>query len=171
MAELWHRQPVDTDESWPEFVRFRDEYPRRTLLRARPCGLEKLRNWYAEHSWKDRVAAYDAHMDAIRLEERAEALRRNVKASDEEVLTVLEDWFEIWRLETEKVLAAVRGSDMPMTDKISVLVKMGDSLMKGLRLFRGQSTENVAVTYDFSKLSDDEKRKFRELLIKVQPSG
>jgi hypothetical protein len=87
----WHRQPGETDKAYLAFTIYRDLGPKRTLQTTREklgknSGYNRvLELWSSEHRWGERAAAYDAHLDEVRLnaiEDRVTRLtEKHVKAA------------------------------------------------------------------------------------------
>ena len=160
---LWDRQAVDTDESWPFFQAYRDQNPPRRLepVRCTPKGavspaVDKLRAWYRDHGWRDRVAAYDAHVDGIIQEEREDRLREDVRAMTARHLAILQDAGELVADQLAKYLRSARESDMHGLLKPNEIAKIMDLTVKLERLTRGESTERIEADVDLTSLSDEE---------------
>jgi hypothetical protein len=178
MANAWEfDEQYDTPESFPYFRAYRDSQHRvmqaarlavwdhGTCTRATP---EQLRRWYVTGHWKERVAAYDAHMDAIYQDER-ECLRRKSAADlEQEHKAILAMQTEIVTLEMAKLASEVQG--MPDTRALSVyqLRAMAEGLIKTSRLVAGEATERIESTVDLSKLTDEELEAYCKLLDKAR---
>ena len=92
MAELWERQSGETDKSFDAFTIFRDLGPNRTLVdvfrrrspdsRASASGRlpSYFVDWASKWNWKERAAAYDAHLDSV----------KRIKIEEQVALTAVE---------------------------------------------------------------------------------
>lgn len=68
---IWARLPDETPPAWEGFVLYRDLGGDRSLAKvAQQLGksLTLITRWSAEHDWVARAAAWDAHVDAYKLE-------------------------------------------------------------------------------------------------------
>jgi hypothetical protein len=71
MEHPWTRREDETDQAWEGFVTYRDMGTARSLAKvAREVGKSTplMERWSRKHSWADRSAAYDRHMDAVQVE-------------------------------------------------------------------------------------------------------
>lgn len=171
-AAPWERLPCDTEDSWPAFVAYRDALPPRKLLRPGSAGAKgitaptsQIATWYKEHSWRERVAAYDSHLDAIRREEREGLLAVSERDSCAAHMSMLADARELVSRELSYLVESARKTDMPGLLKPGDLNKMLDSVVRLERLLRGQATDRTenGPTLDYSKLSLDELRTLEAL--------
>lgn len=92
----WDRRASESDAAFKAFTRYRDLGPTRSLAKTEgnreatggqrkpPSG--RITGWSARHDWVARAAAYDAHLDQVRVEATERAARLNA-ASAAEFLT------------------------------------------------------------------------------------
>jgi uncharacterized protein (DUF1778 family) len=160
---LWERQPYDTNESWPFFKAYRDlQGGARSLRRVRMSSggmattLAELKGWYDAHNWKERVAAYDTHMDAILSEEKETLLKHAAKESTTEHLELLQDAAELAKRELEKLLQASRETAAHGLLKPAELVKLMETAIKLGRLVNDKPTEVVEERTNLDNLTPEE---------------
>lgn len=172
-AELpppWECQPDEPAEAFLAFRAYRDAPPdERHITRSASVRVEKLSKWFRDWSWADRVAAYDAHFDKIRVEEREAIFRRKAREVAIDHMVMIADAKSIVTREFGKLWEASRDSEMHGLIKPNDLIKMAELVVKMDRLVRGQSTENVGTAneIDVSKLSLEECRQLEGLLTKA----
>lgn len=178
MANAWdYNTDYDTPESFPYFVAYRDSQHR--VLTAARLGVwdhgactrttpAQLRTWYISGHWKERVAAYDAHMDVLQQEERECIRRKTVAELEHEHKAILAMQTEIVSREMAKLASEVQG--MPDSRSLSVyeLRAMAEGLIKNSRLVAGEATERIESTVDLSKLTDEELAAYGALLSKAR---
>jgi hypothetical protein len=165
--DLWGRQPCDTEESWPAFCEYRDMRTRRLRCTTK-ATLEQVRKWYHEHNWKERVAAYDAHLDEVMLKERDEVLRQATRDVSAEHMEMLASAREICQLELARIATLTRDSrGANAVLKTPELIKLMHEVVKLDRLVRDQTTENVGSGIDLSKLSEEELEIYAKLVEKA----
>jgi hypothetical protein len=170
--ELWHRQPCDDEISWGHFQAYRDQPKPRKLQPVR-CAvrggvappLEDLLRWYRENGWRERVAAYDEHVDVIMLDERTAVLADRERAGAEAVADILEDARAVLVSEIRKLLAQSQATSFSAM-KPNELARLLDTTVKLERLTKGQSTENHH--HDLSALSVEELRALEALQRKAE---
>lgn len=74
---LWGRQPGESPQAYQAFERYREQDPTaRSIQRAigtYPSGTTKRSDWTKRWRWRERIEAYDRHMEdlAIRAQEKA----------------------------------------------------------------------------------------------------
>lgn len=168
----WERQETDTDDSWVAFVAFRDMKAPRRLLTVAVNGSRlptaKLSEWYRAHAWKERADAYDRHMDRVVLEEREALLRQTSKEISAEHMTMLHAARELVQRELDKWLQASRETEAQGLLKVSDVNRLLENVVKLDRLIRDQSTEQVTVEMDLSKLTPEELKQLRTLREKIE---
>lgn len=166
-AKPWERDDdLDTAESWPYFVSFRDARGSRRLERVRralderstsPTGsmptLAQVKAWHDDGMWRERTAAYDDYMASIKQEEVEVLVRQNAQDVASRHKALLEDFTEIGEHEAAKLAERARSSDGEVI-KPGELVKVVDAAIKLTRLVHGESTENTRTEIDVSGMSD-----------------
>jgi hypothetical protein len=168
VPEPWERQASESEEAWLAFKAYREMPPdERLIKRAGVHRMATLSKWYRDHNWEDRCKAYDAHFDALSVEERERVFRRASKELAIDHMVALADMRELMSREFAKYLEASRSTEMHGLIKPSDLIKMAEAVVKLDRLVRGETTENVKTEIDTSKLSLDELRQLEELLTKA----
>lgn len=164
----WERQAGEDEEAWGAFQRYRDQTPPRRVIHAAAKRTELLSRWYNEHAWRERVAAYDVHLDAIRRETREAVLKEDEKSRAARQLGQLKmvqdildrELAKLWKESTEAVPFG--------TIKVGELNKLMANAITLERLIRGESTENhAAVSVELDKLTPDELRQLRALRAKM----
>lgn len=164
----WERDDeLDTAESWPFFMAFRDAKGSRRLERVRhaldergvrPGGamptLEQVRRWHDEGCWRERVAAYDDYMESIRQEEEEATLRKGAAERQAGRLAISDTLKEAIQKEADKLAAKVDAMDGEVL-KPAELLKAVEIVHKIERLEMGESTENTHTELDLSGLSPE----------------
>ena len=77
-AELWEQQPQETSEAWHAFRTFRDMGPSRNNPKVTvEIGkhISIVNEWSARWAWRDRVRAWNIHLDRQAQETRGEIIR------------------------------------------------------------------------------------------------
>jgi len=161
----WERQPYDTEESWPEFVAYRDSPRPRKAYTYRPGRRNPVQvaQWIEKHFWRERVAEYDRHLDGIMLAEREALLTQSAKEIAAQHMSILQDARQVLEQEFAKLLATVRSSNLEVI-KPRDLRALLESTVKLDRLIRGEATERVEETQDLSHLSEEELIQLENLL-------
>jgi hypothetical protein len=157
---LYERQAIDTDESFAAFQSYRDQRPPRRLDRIIAANVRvpiaKSSAWYREHGWRERVAAWDAHLDDIRREE-IEAVER---ASAVNAAQVIADLLTASQVEAAKLLAQTEVSAEVSFMKPRDIAALAETAIKLRRLEKGQATERLEVE-DLSGASVEKLRELR----------
>ncbi|WNI20397.1 hypothetical protein [Actinacidiphila sp. ITFR-21] len=133
----WERQPKESALKYGQFMTFRDLGRARTLTKA----AEKLtlahghvRNVAAEFRWRERVEAYDRHLDrlyeATWLEER-----RKAAETDAKILGAVTG-------KLAQRLMTLRAEDLSVGD----FIRLTDVTMRHRRVLFGDPTETIAIT-------------------------
>lgn len=163
----WERQPYDTEESWPEFVAYRDSPRPRKAYSYRPGKRNPIQvaQWIERHFWRERVAEYDRHLDAIELAEREALLAQSAREIAAQHMSLLHDARNVLSAELSKLLATVRASNLEVM-KPRDLRALLETTVKLDRLVRGEVTERVEESTDLSHLSDEDLAKLESLLTK-----
>jgi hypothetical protein len=133
----WERQPTESARKHGQFVTYRDLGRARTLARAAETltlAYGHVKNVAAEFRWRERVEAYDRHLDrlyeATWLEER-----RKAAESDAKILGAA-----IGKLAQR--LGTLRAEDLSPGD----FIRLMDVAMRHRRVLFGDPTETIAVT-------------------------
>lgn len=164
----WGRLACDTDESWLAFVAYRDGRPPRRLRSVCCAPVLDVQRWYIEHGWRERVSAYDAHLDTVMREERETVLRQKTQEIAAEHMAVLANARQICDLEISRILETTRNCKGPnVVMKTGELIKLMELVIKMERLVRDQTTENLGTGIDLSKLTDEELEEYQRLLKKT----
>jgi len=136
-ARPWHRQPGETDKAFLAFVTYRDLGPERTVQAAidtsnkTSSGLHRTwTGWSARHHWVQRAAAYDAHLDEVRL-----------NAIEDRVARTTEKHVQAAQSLIDKGLEHLRSMDTEDMTPGDVRMYVADGI-KLQRLAMGLSTEN-----------------------------
>lgn len=142
MRQPWERQVEagEGEESFAAFAVYRDLGPLRRSVTAvaRECDRQRalVGRWSSRWSWVERAGAWDAWLDAQRVDEQVEAVRemarRHAQASD--LMTAM------WLQRAQAMISAQQLDQIPaaaMPRWLDVAVRVG-------RLSRGASTEILA---------------------------
>ncbi|MFF2612358.1 hypothetical protein [Kitasatospora sp. NPDC058046] len=157
----WERQPGESARKHGQFVTYRDLGRARTLVRAAETltlAPGHVRNVAAEFRWRERVEAYDRHLDrlyeATWLEER-----RKAAEADSKILGAA-----IGKLAQR--LGTLRADDLTPGD----FIRLMDVAMRHRRVLFGDPTETIAITGQggnplaaqiaaFAQLPEEQRRK------------
>lgn len=170
IPEPWEQQPEESPEAWLAFRAYRDMPPNeRQIRRAGTAPATTLSRWYRDHNWRQRVLAFDAVFDRIRVEERETVFRKSARDMEIDHIVALADLRDLFTREVSKLNEASRNSpEMPGLIKPGELIKMAEVVIKLERLARGQTTENVGTTdLDLSGLTLDEVCALQALMTKA----
>lgn len=133
----WERQPRESARKHGQFVTYRDLGRARTLAKAAEnltLAYGHVKNVAAEYRWRERVEAYDRHLDrlyeATWLEER-----RRAAETDAKILGAA-----IGKLAQR--LGTLRADDLSPGD----FIRLMDVAMRHRRVLFGDPTETIAVT-------------------------
>lgn len=87
----WDRRVSETDAAFQAFTRYRDLGPTRSLTKSesnetatkgpRKAPSGRVAKWSSDHDWVSRAAAYDAHLDTLRVEATERAARLNAASA------------------------------------------------------------------------------------------
>lgn len=144
----WSRRSAETHKAFAAFVAYRDIGSDRSIRKAlivagktpeKPWWFEE---WSARHGWPSRAAAYDAHLDAIK-----------VKAIEAEHEQDVIDQHKATRLMLRIAIEGMEVGGLEGKDA----VRAGDTAIKLMRLLRGESTEHTETSEGMSI------ERFREL--------
>ncbi|MFB0617242.1 hypothetical protein [Streptomyces sp. AGS-58] len=133
----WERQPTETPHKHGQFVTYRDIGRTRTLTEAaqrltRAYG--HVRNLAAQYRWRERVEAYDRHLDrqyeAMWLEERRKAAETDAKILGAAIGKLAQR------------LGSLRADELSAGD----FIRLMDVAMRHRRVLFGDPTETIAVT-------------------------
>lgn len=156
----WERQPGESQRKHGQFVTFRDLGRTRTLTEAAQrltLAYGHVRNLASEFRWRERVEAYDSHLDrqyeAMWLQERRKAAETDAKILGAAIGKLAQ------RLQT------INAAEMSVGD----FIRLMDVAMRHRRVLFGDPTETIAVTGDganplaqsfaeFAQLSPEQRR-------------
>ncbi len=168
LKDPWERQDAESEEAWLAFRAYRDMIPEeRRITHAAARSTPTLSKWYRDHSWEERCRGFDAKFDAINVEERERMYRRKAKEIAIDHMCMLADARELVKRELTKLLETSRESKMHGLIKPRELQGLFDMVVKLDRLVRGETTENIGTTLDYSGLSPDELDTLNVLLEKA----
>jgi len=163
----WERQPSEDDESWKAFQSYRDQTPPRRMYHAAVKRTSMVSQWYNNHAWAERAAAYDRHLDALRRQTREAILAETEKDRAARQLGQIKMVQDIIDHELAKLWRDTKATEAFGTVKVNELNKLMANAITLERLIRGQSTENVAVDVDLDNLTPEELRTMRALQQKI----
>jgi hypothetical protein len=167
VPDPWERQAAESEEAWLAFRCYRDMPPDERMLR-RSANRETavLSKWNRDHNWADRVKAYDAHFDALSVEERRRIYKRKAEELAIDHMIVLADMRDLATREFAKFNQVSRETEVE-TMKPRDVIRLAETVVKLDRLVRGETTENVGTSVDTSKLSLAEMETLADLLRKA----
>lgn len=173
----WDRQSFDTDETFRWYQAYRDAVPPRQLGRLRVPGhvtppLQVLLGWYNDGAWRDRAAAWDAHLDQIRQGEREQFARQQAGDVNARHRALAHELLELVEREVDKFLRTSMSSEAEVL-RPQELNRMIENAIKLGRLLQGESTESVEqrAAVDISGLDDEDLRTLRRLKEKAEGRG
>ncbi|MGC0418394.1 hypothetical protein [Embleya sp. AB8] len=133
----WERQPGESARKYGQFVTYRDLGRARTLAKtAQKLTLVygHVKNVAAEFRWRERVEAYDRHLDRLYEATWVEE-RRKAAEADAKILGAA-----IGKLAQR--LGTLRADDLSPGD----FIRLMDVAMRHRRVLFGDPTETIAVT-------------------------
>lgn len=137
----WERHPNETPHKHGQFVTYRDIGRTRTLTEAAQrltLAYGHVRNLAAQYRWRERVEAYDRHLDrqyeAMWLEERRKAAETDAKILGAAIGKLAQR------------LGTLRADELSAGD----FIRLMDVAMRHRRVLFGDPTETIAVTGDGS---------------------
>lgn len=165
----WHRQPCDTEFSWPLFLAYRDlPRPRDLTEIAKGSGksLTTIRKWHNDHGWKLRVAAWDAELDKRRTAVVIDVLEEDARDRARRHIGLLLDLEELATKAAKECLKRVDdGEKLRWTP--NEIVKMTKATVELQRLIYGETTANIHNTHDLGALTLEELEALRALQLKA----
>ncbi|MGW1761032.1 hypothetical protein [Streptomyces mirabilis] len=133
----WERQPGETPRRHGQFVTYRDLGRTRTLTQAAQSltlAYGHVRNLAVEGRWRERVEAYDRHLDrqyeAMWLEERRKAAETDAKILGAAIGKLAQR------------LGTLNAADLTPGD----FIRLMDVAMRHRRVLFGDPTETIALT-------------------------
>ena len=102
--ELWARRPRESARAYGAFVAYRDMGPSRSIdsafaeSRKSPGGVPRSGRWATwarENEWVARSQAYDDHIDLLRRQELAKAVKEQAKRMAERTVVTREEEWEV----------------------------------------------------------------------------
>ncbi|MFJ7489697.1 hypothetical protein ACIQZB_00300 [Streptomyces sp. NPDC097727] len=156
----WERQPNETPHKHGQLVTYRDIGRTRTLTEAAQrltLAYGHVRNLAAQYRWRERVEAYDRHLDrqyeAMWLEERRKAAETDAKILGAAIGKLAQR------------LTSLNAAELSAGD----FIRLMDVAMRHRRVLFGDPTETIAVTgegsnplaqqfADFAQMPPDRRR-------------
>lgn len=164
----WERQADEPEAAYEAFKGYLLQNPPRRLAHASvrhgAAALSRLFNTYA---WSERVLAYDRHVERVRREEREALLRQDAKERAAADLALLQGVHDVLSREIAKLVRDSQATEAFGIVKVSDLNKLLGRKIELERLIHGESTENIGVTVDMSKLSIEELKELQRLQAKM----
>lgn len=152
MKHPWSRRTTETHKAFAAFSAYRDLGPVRSIPKAlvtyakamgKPTGKPRwFEEWSSTHEWGNRTAAFDSHLDAIR-----------VKTIEAETAQDARDQLATAQLMLRKSIDGLLHAQLSGKDAI----KGATEAIKLMRLLRGESTEHTETSEGMSI------ERFREL--------
>lgn len=160
MSKTVARKPFDPDPAWSvecktAFTMYRDLGSERSLRATqeklgRPSGYQRtLEEWSRQQGWVERVAAFDAHLDRVRVESAREQIERVTSGH----AAALEAAIKVISRPILKLAERIEDGDLTDDDEDVLRFTLGTkegakllpSLIQASRLVHGVSTQNVAL--------------------------
>ncbi|MEU8870454.1 hypothetical protein AB0D24_04675 [Streptomyces javensis] len=150
----WERQPNETPHKHGQFATYRDLGRTRTLTEAAQrltLAYGHVRNLAAQYRWRERVEAYDRHMDrlyeAMWLEERRKAAETDAKILGAAIGKLAQR------------LTTLNAAELSAGD----FIRLMDVAMRHRRVLFGDPTETIAVTSEGSNALAQHFAEFAEM--------
>ncbi|MFI1703031.1 hypothetical protein [Streptomyces griseoruber] len=150
----WERQPNETPHKHGQFATYRDIGRTRTLTEAAQrltLAYGHVRNLAAQYRWRERVEAYDQHLDrqyeAMWLQERRKAAETDAKILGAAIGKLAQR------------LTTINPAEMSVGD----FIRLMDVAMRHRRVLFGDPTETIAVTGDGSSPLAQQFAEFAEM--------
>ncbi|MEU1180626.1 hypothetical protein ABZ464_23790 [Streptomyces sp. NPDC005820] len=150
----WERQPSETPHKHGQFATYRDIGRTRTLTEAAQrltLAYGHVRNLAAQYRWRERVEAYDQHLDrqyeAMWLQERRKAAETDAKILGAAIGKLAQR------------LTTINPAEMSVGD----FIRLMDVAMRHRRVLFGDPTETIAVTGDGSSPLAQQFAEFAEM--------
>ena len=164
-GNVWDKQFSDTPLSFEAFVMYRDAGPHRSLtpvsekLGKRP---RLLYNWSSKYAWMDRVAAWDAHNEAIKADMLKRAIEMKFKVEADrtaDMLCLAKDiaMHDLEVLQKKILQQRDRGDPGELFLSPNELIKFIDRVTMLERVITGQTTSN--------KKTDETKRTLKMVVV------
>jgi hypothetical protein len=152
-VELWEKQPGETAKAYHGFCVYRDLGYNRTYKKTGAilgCTITNVFRWSFNHSWKERVEAWDGEIAMTKrnaqLEEIEQMSRRQANQSAMAGQALMVPVLAlVKRLKLDENLEDTL-ANMPIADLITLVTKVTQvypNIMKSERLARGEATELV----------------------------
>ncbi len=179
LEQPWTRQPFDTDLAWFLFQEYLTlPIPRRLSdLTRRPGGCPiswaQLETLAWEDGWKDRAAAWDRHLDALRLQTVEQVVKEDAAQRAARQGRVGKKLQTLAELELDKLIAlASRKDGMPGVIQARDVIRAAGIGVRIERLALGDSTEKIETGPNLADFSVEELERLRELQEKAgKPAG
>lgn len=150
----WERQPTETPHKHGQFVTYRDLGRTRTLTEAAQrltLAYGHVRNLAAQYRWRERVEAYDRHLDrqyeAMWLEERRKAAETDAKILGAAIGKLAQR------------LTTLNAAELSAGD----FIRLMDVAMRHRRVLFGDPTETIAVTSEGSNALAEQFAEFAQM--------
>jgi hypothetical protein len=134
----WERQSWEHSGAWARFVAYRDAGPTRGAMPQTTMAVA--------NRWMDRSIAYDRHMDRLRVEADAEAIRKMRKRHTDLAATLV-------TLGASEIVKFVRQSQAQPDRPVLSMREALDATDRGMRLERLNRGEAETVTETRTKRS------------------
>lgn len=172
MAQLWEKQPWESDREFLWFQEYLHAGARRGLsgLASRagcPYTSQQLATVARENHWHDRATLWDRHLAALRTKAVEDFVEESAQEEARRHRTFTRLALNLATSELSKLWAAASQATMHGTIRPETAIRMGGEAVKLDRLIRGQTTENTGHQVDLGHLSDDELRSLDTVLAKV----
>ena len=159
--EVWEQQPTESATAYEGFKHYRDSDPAKRSLRSTGAALDRahstIANWSGSFGWTQRVRAYDANEERIRL---AVLRDEGIKASRRHAQTVQVHILGLGKLTAELLRRIEKDPEMLKRLPDQALIKLATAgaratprLVVAERLALGLSSENVG-GHDGGPLAD-----------------
>jgi hypothetical protein len=116
VAEAWERQNGESVQAYAAFQAFRDAGPDRSLKAAALAvgkSIQMIKQWSGPKNWLSRAAAYDAHLEQVRLQERDRREKRRAALWQRRRSILTECEYRLSRRLFAEVERAIEGHEEP----------------------------------------------------------
>lgn len=145
----WNRQPCDTDDTWPLFVRYvQCALPRRVdvLARAVHLPITRIEQVARDAYWHDRAIAYDNWVHQQYNAQVVTYVLEHARDTAAQHVAILDMGLELAFIEFERMLRAAKEQTMHGMISPRELIRLTTEFVKLRRLLTGESTERIEIS-------------------------
>ena len=156
-VEPWERQPGESDPRWEAFLVYRDQPQNgedrslRAVARTLNKSLTVVGHWSSEDGWRNRVASYDNHLEAMKQKAMGRELEATVRGQAQHLAAARAGIGQLVTSFLRDVAAANEAGRDPFEDwdlrekarTMTVALKALPAIVQSERTVIGLSTVNV----------------------------